>query len=268
MNFSMKKRLVLIAHKGSWLLILLVLVSACSKGFERNQVYQQMKTTAPDVMDVNPNLQTADSPALPFPVKLAVYLDSRSKVGQWRWDWNWQRDDALPLLKLQPVLQNYDIVSEIFFLPESLVNGWDLADIKQAAARYGANALLVLNGAPYLDQYLNPWASLYPTFVGLWLAPGTTIDTLFVIEGSLWSTHNNHRYLAVEAEGIVQMKRPLVFALSRHAISLAKAKGIQQFSATFEKEILKLSGVEEEEGVVLNDVAVSESSNPQQSSVE
>ena len=64
------------------------------------------------------------------------------------------------------------------------------------------------------------------------------------------------------------MKRPLVFALSRHAISLAKAKGIQQFSATFEKEILKLSGVEEEEGVVLNDVAVSESSNPQQSSVE
>lgn len=242
----MKKANVL----GSLLLgpLLLLLISGCSQGFDRNLLHQQMKGAANDVLEVDPYLDSQEKPPLPFPVKLAIYFDSRSNNGEWRWDWDWQPEHATPLLSLEESLKNLEIVSEVFYLPESVVNGWQLEDIKQAASRYGANAILVVNGSALVDLYLNGWATLYPTFVGLWFAPGSSVDALFVIEASVWSTDNPHRYLSLEEESVARLSKPLVFARSRHAIAAAQQQGIQQLSSSFYQAMLKLTGVDETAG--------------------
>lgn len=222
--------------------------AGCSQGLDRNLLYQQMKGAAPDVLDVDPYLDSQKKPPLPFPVKLAIYFDSRTKNGESRWDWDWKPEHASPLLQLEKELKNLDIVSEVFYLPESVVNGWQLEDIRQAASRYGANAVLIVNGSTLVDFYFNGWAALYPTFVGLWFAPGNSIDALFVIEASLWGTDNQYRYLTFEEESIAALTKPLVFARNRYAVSIAQRQAIQQLSASFYKGMLKLTGVDESTG--------------------
>jgi hypothetical protein len=97
------------------------------------------------------------------------------------------------------------------------------------AARYGADALLVIQGVQQTDSYLNPAAVFNLTVVGGFIVPASHRDTLFLVEGVLVDVGNGCLYASVESEGEGRIVRPTFIVEDKEAVSRAKKKALETF---------------------------------------
>ena len=95
-----------------------------------------------------------------------------------------------------------------------------------AAARAGADAILIVNGVSDLDRYNNPLGFTYFLLITPFFVPGTEANGLFMVSASMWDVRNQYLYLSSEAEGSAKETRPAFFIEESRVIKTAKTDAL------------------------------------------
>ncbi len=185
-----------------FLISLTLFVSGCaSKGFNRGALQDQIGVKSPVVADKDIKEVLSRKSNLPKPFKLAIYFKkpdaSDFKSPKWRWS---DKDKDL-ILDAATELKSENLISDVFPILGSLVEGNDLKSIRVAAAKHGADAVLVIDGAGEIDKYINNWGWTYILLAPALFVPGSEADTLFMSSAAMWDVRNEFLYLSAEAEG-------------------------------------------------------------------
>jgi rhombotail lipoprotein len=139
----------------------------------------------------------------------------------------WLNGDRERLLHGLAPLRDQQILTDIFVLMDSTVQAENIDGIRQAGARYGADAVLIVDAAGAIDRYNNRYAWLYPTVIGAYLAPGTESDALVMATGSLWAVRSEWHAPIQTVEGASKIAGSAVFVEDSAALREAKQHAIQ-----------------------------------------
>jgi len=205
------------------LVVLLVLgLAACStsRGFDRGNLRalsaDQKVVTEEDIAKA-----FALKPQLPAPFRLAVYFSPKA-YGSWRW----RGDDKDRLLQMGAELKSRKIISDMVVIDDYILEGDGRKAVRLAAARAGADAVLIVNGSSDIDRYNNALGATYVLLVTPLFVPGTVADGLFIANASMWDVRNQYLYLSAEAEATASETRPAFFIEEAHVIKEAKAEAL------------------------------------------
>jgi len=216
-------------------LFLIVTMTACasSRGFDRGNLRTQI-TDQKVVTEEDIKKALELKPQLPAPFKLAVFF-APPKSG-WRYgsSWTWTGEDKDVLLQMKADLIKKNILSDMFVLPDSIFEGTDNRAIRLAAARAGADAVLIVNGVSSVDRYNNGWGGTYILIITPFFVPGTIADGLVMINAVMWDVRNQYLYLSAEAEGTAKQTKPAFFINENHLINDARLNAV----AALRKELL------------------------------
>ena len=149
----------------------------------------------------------------------------------------WVSADKDALGKWLAPLQDERVLTEAFLLVDATIQGNDVRKIRRAAARYGADAVLIVEGAAAVDRYNNGYAAYYATLIGAYLAPGTISEALFMIHGSLWDVRAERLYATQTAEGHSKSVGPAVAVENRQVLVQAKKSALDEFGKQMADEL-------------------------------
>jgi hypothetical protein len=212
--------------------IVLMTVFGCSssRGLNR-QALQQSFHEHPDIVTDQDVAKTlALQGQLPAPYRLAIFYRHKEVSGSStlrRVDW--VSADAERLQRALEPVKEEGILQQSFLLANSTVQGTTFRDIRLAAARYNADAILVIDGAAAVDRYNNGHAWWYATGIGAYLAHGTESHALFMMEGTLWDVPSGYLYGTQTAEGETTLIGPAASLEDKAAIAEAKDVAIERF---------------------------------------
>lgn len=209
---------------------------ASKRGFDRGAAGNQLREAAPAVSDQDIKDAFEIKPQLKYPFKLAMFLNGGG------WNWRWTGEDKDSFLALEKRLVQDNLVSKVILITPSDLETpecgskcrVDLKSIRLAAARYGADAVLVVNGTADTDRYNNILGPTYVLLLPMVFVPGTQLDALFMANCKLWDVRNQYLYFSAEAEGEAGQTRPTMFIEGKHAIEKAKRAAV----AGLKEEIL------------------------------
>jgi hypothetical protein len=214
----------------------LLVASGCAIGYDRGALVEQLhKEGLYEVQDKDIQEVRALKPQLAFPCRIAVYLKPPSGSG-----WRWTPQDKEILSQSAKVLEKEGIASNIIPMSGMFAKDGDLKHLRMEAARYGADALLVIQGVHQTDSYLNPAAVLNLTLVGGFIIPASHRDTLFLVEGVLVDVGNGCLYASVESEGEGKIVRPTFIVEDTEAINRAKKKALEELGPELVRHIRSL----------------------------
>lgn len=213
-----------------------VLACGCAHGFDRAAIQQRLNDGTLQVTDEAIAEARATRAQLRFPCRIAVYFKPADHGGWW-----WTTEDRAALEPWAAALKHEGIAAEVFPLPEMLVGKGEAKDLRLAAAKCGADVLLVVRGAAQTDSYQNPAAMLYLTGVGGYVVPGSHRDSLFVMEGCLIDVDNGYIYTGVQTEGVGKIVRPTFLIDDKDAITQARAKAVARFGEEFMRRMQTLA---------------------------
>jgi hypothetical protein len=238
-----------VAHSwsGWWALWL----TGCAKGFNRGEMDSALRASSPRYTSSS-GLSVEEieklQPQIKLPIRLAVgppiFADRR-----WHSDRldGWTPEESSEIEFWEQRLRSAGIVREVVLLPPMLVEACKSDDPgrvirarRTAAARLQADALLVLNVATDVDQYVNPASVLDLTLVGLWVVPGHHVDALTIIEGAMIDNRNEYVYVLARGEGEERMLRPLAYARAEHAVQRSRRQALTSFGDAFVREASQL----------------------------
>jgi hypothetical protein len=223
------------------LLILTVTACASSRGFDRGalhgQLTEQKVVTEDDIKQVM-NLK----PQLPDPFRLALYFAQPKSVAYYRNSWRWLDADKDALLGIVNELKGKKIVSDMFVISDAIVEGADNKALRLAAARAGADAVVIVNGVSDIDRYNNSLGVAYVLLVTPLFVPGTVADGLFMANASMWDVRNQYLYLSVESEGTATETKPAAFINENRLIKTAKSDALAALRKELLEHLLGMSG--------------------------
>ena len=209
-------------------LLVPVLLCGCATGFDRAALEERLNDGTLQMKDCDIAEARATRAQLRLPCRIAVYLKPSNCT-----TWRWSAEDKAVLEPLAAALRREGIATEVFPLPDMLTGKGDMKEVRVAAARCGADVLLVIHGAAQTDSYKNVAAALDLTVVGGFIVPGSHKDSLFMIEGCLLDVDNEFVYTGAQAEGVGKIIRPTFVIDEKDAIVLAKKKALEQFGDEF-----------------------------------
>lgn len=222
----------------AWLAVMLT-GCAASKGFDRSTLKNSLGEITTD-QDIQNGL--ALKPQLSTPFKLAVYLNNESWNAKRRF---WNDEEKNDLLTYGNRLKEAGIVSDIYVISEDIVPGprhsGALKNLRLGAARYGADALLVITDVSSVDRYNNPSALLYWTIVGAYVIPGTHSDALVMMRSSLWDVRNGYLYATQDAEGMGKRVGPALVTEDVDSIYAAKKMAIANLGKKLTDRLIQLN---------------------------
>jgi rhombotail lipoprotein len=214
----------------------LLFASGCATGFDRGALVERLqKEGLYEVQDKEIQEVRALKPQLAFPCRIAVYLKPPSGS-----DWRWTSQDKEILNSSAKILQQEGIASTVIPMSGMFAKDGDLKHLRMEAARYGADALLVIQGVQQTDSYLNPAAVLNLTVVGGFVIPASHRDTLFLVEGVLVDVGNGCLYASVESEGEGSIVRPTFIVDDKDAINQAKKKALERLGPELVRHLRSL----------------------------
>jgi hypothetical protein len=222
-----------------------VLFLGCSHGFDRGRLKQRLATEAVQVTDADVRAALSLKPQLRFPIKVGVafveedtFDRSDPRAAKWRWS---ERDRQAVLAATAP-LRDSGVVSNLFVVSPDSIGGRDMKHLRLAAAKHGADAVLVVHGAAQIDRYSNPLAVLYLSIVGGFFVPATHRDALFVARCALWDVANEFLYLTAENEGTAKRVGPAFLIEDEPALDAAKEDALRGFDAELTRRLTALKG--------------------------
>lgn len=219
-------------------LLVPLLLCGCAHGFDRNALQERLNDGSLQMSDTAIAEARGLKPQLKFPCRVAVYFQPE------RGDWHWTTDDKAAMKVWADSLKAEGIATELFPLPEMLVSttGKEHAkELRLAAAKCGADVLLVIRGAAQTDSYKNVASALNITVIGGYVVPGSHRDSLFLMEGVLLDVDNGYVYAGIQTEGVGKIVRPTFLIEDKDAIARAKAKAVAQFGDEVLKRIRALA---------------------------
>jgi len=113
-------------------------------------------------------------------------------------------------------------------IPLSSLKGQTLTQLREAAVRYGADRLLIIDGAAEVDRYSNyKGRLLYWTIIGAYLVQGTHNDALCLVRGSLWDVQKGTRLAAESAEGRAEAVGPAATLTDQTVVLQARQRALE-----------------------------------------
>ncbi len=213
-------------------LVITIACTACTgaRGLNRH-ILQESFHDHPDVTtDRDIAATMAVQAILPKPYHLAIYFkheDFPSHPALQRVDW--VSSDGVRVQRALDPVQEEGILQRTFLLADSTVQGTTLRDIRMAAARYNADAILIVDGAAAFERYNNSHAWWYATGIGTYFAHGTESHALFMMEGTLWDVRTGYLYGSQTAEGETTLIGPAPSLDDKAAIAEAKDVAMARF---------------------------------------
>lgn len=204
------------------LVLLLLLVCGCSAtGFNRGDLRIKMGVSNPTVTDADIEDALKKKPNLPKPFKMGVYFKQTGT------NWRWTEEDKTELLKIGSELRSEGLDIQIFPILSQFVPYEDqsLKPIRLAAAKHGADAIMIINGIAEVDRYTNNLAWSYILLVTPFFIPGSEYEVLYLADATMWDVRNEYIYMTTEAEGLIHDSYIPAFKEDDKNI-IQKAKGI------------------------------------------
>lgn len=236
---------------------LLALAWGCATGFDRGAIQErlsedQLQVSSQDISEV-----LKLKPQVQFPFKLGIYLDSgragysepypRSTT-EFFWNVEWRAADKEKVLAALEPLKGRGVLSDAFFISTMTVSGRSWEEVRLAAARHGADAVLVVRSVSQVDSYLNPLCLLNLLILPGWLVPASHRDALVVVAAALWDVRNGYLYATTDAEGTGSVVKPSFTIDDQQAIEKAKEKALADFAAEVARRIEGLKRTAENVG--------------------
>lgn len=214
------------------LLLSFLLVGCASKGFNRGELKDQIGVKKLQVNDAEIKEVLKRKANLPKPFKLAVYFAKpANSLTHLRTKWRWTDKDRDALKSVEEQLKKEGLVSQVIPMMDSLVKEQDIKSIRLAAAKYGADAVLVIDGVADIDRYMNKLGYSYALLIPALFVPGSEVDGLFIANASLWDVRNEFLYLTAESEGTFYENYIPVFGTKdKEIIQASKQKAMEQLS--------------------------------------
>jgi hypothetical protein len=169
-------------------------------------------------------------------LKLGLYL---KPTGFFKREFEWTDADHDTLLVWANGLQGSGIVSGASFVPQSSLKGNTLTELRESAARYGVDLLLIVDGAASVDRYNNyKGYLLYWTILGAYLADGTHSDALCLLRGSVWDVKMGTQLFTDSAQGTAQQMGPATRVEDRIVVSQACRQALTRLLATMKNRLV------------------------------
>lgn len=227
----------------------ILLLAACSSGFDRGALSEQL--SGPEPMEATREVTDSDirrvqqlKPQLSLPFRLGIYLIDRPKT-------SWTEKDRVHFVRLGRKLEEAGICSDVVLIsgitaPDGSDYSWgrkyNLRPIRLAAARHGADAVLVVDGAFEVDRYLNPLSLFNITIVGGWIIPGSQRDALYLMRAAMWDVGNEYLYITAQSEGEGNKAAPSFVVEDEPAVNEAKQKALFDLTEELLKRAKRLKG--------------------------
>jgi rhombotail lipoprotein len=233
-----------------WLFpILFITLSACStsQGFDRagmqDTLHQRLDLVGEREIKT-PETKHALENHLPLagPFRLGVcFVRTEFPTRQSVQSGEWLSEEKDRLVQRLAQLRNDQILREVVVLAEPTVRTLTPQELRQASVRYGIDVLLLVDGVGAVSRHNNAYALFYPTLLGAWLAPGTVIDALFILDGTLLDLRTDTRLDGLTAEGQAQRTGAVVLVEDADALKEAKGRAIDAFGGRVEDRLRSLT---------------------------
>ena len=228
-------------------LLLAILLAGCATGFDRGAIRQRLEGEKLEVTDADIQAALAKKAQLRFPIKVAVHLIAETyRPGESDYyrarseDWRWSVLDKEKLEEYITPLKQSGLVSDVFVMSDMISTQNDLKSIRLAAAKHGADAVLLVKGIAQVDSYINPLAILNLLILPGYILPSSHRDVLFMMKGAMWDVGNEFLYLSVDAEGDSRTKGPTFTIKDKEAIGVAKEQALKSFASELSKRLSAL----------------------------
>ncbi len=196
-----------------------------SHGFNRTAMSDTLQS-----IPMNHQPHQLAAPRLSMPFHLGVVFVHRTLTpSQPLQPVEWLPVDGDILLRSLTPLQDEQILADTFVLIDTVVPGESIDAIKQAGVQSGADAVLIVDAVSAVDRYNNGYASLYPTILGAYLAPGTESSALVMVSGTLWDVRSDWHTPIEAAEGKSKAVGSAFMVEDRTAVAEAKDTAIETF---------------------------------------
>lgn len=213
--------------KRSMILLLAVALTACtaSRGFDRdklrNQIQLQNYAADKDTSNV-----LESKPRLAAPFKLAIYFAPPQSAWDSGATHKWLVEDKEKLMDTCTELKKKKILSDAIIISDPAFEGSDYTAIRSAAAKAGADAVLIINGVGSIDRYNNILGYSYVLLITPLIVMGTEADALFMVNVSMLDVHSRYLYVSAEATGSARQIRPAFFIRETYLINEAKSDAL------------------------------------------
>ncbi len=220
-------------------IVIALAIAGCktSSGFDRGPIRERPAGERPrfgpndgDIAQV-----LAARPQVRFPMRVAVLLGSADGKPT-----TWTVGDEAAIGAWAEPLRSRGIVSDIFVVPEGLKSGSTLHDARLAAARCGADAVLILDGDSRVDCRVNPLALLNILVLPGWFVPASHRDAKVTLRAVLFDVANEYVYLAAASEGEGSIVRPTFRVRSEEALQLAREKALAGLGLELDRRLAGL----------------------------
>lgn len=217
--------------------VLLWLLTGCtsSQGLHPEPLNQLLRYEEQRFIGEQSPKTLATSPSGHALPKLGLYL---KPTGFLKREFDWTDGDRDTVLAWANGLQASGVLAGASFVPQSSLRSNTLAELRGSAARYGADLLLIVDGAATVDRYNNYKASLlYWTILGAYLADGTHSDALCLLRGSVWEVKTGSQLLTDDAQATDHQIGPAARTDDRVAIAQACQQALTQLLATLKNRL-------------------------------
>ncbi len=160
--------------------------------------------------------ELARRPQLPSRPRVAVYFEPPSAGEAIPWRWSFEERQAI----VRAGEDRHQL--DLFALPATAARSSDLATVRLTAARYGAEAVIVVHGAYEQRRRENLWAATYVLLLPIFFAPAQEQETVFVVEATMFDVRNGYTYLAAEGEASQSQQRAHVWIRGEEGIDTSR----------------------------------------------
>lgn len=222
------------------LVLTLLLPAGCSfssRGFDRGRLARTARVDRHAVSDADIAGAVALRPELGFPFRLGVWFRPPTP---WQWSehrFYWRDEDRETVLAALEPLVRAGIATDVFAIPDAVFPGEGVRAARYAAARHGADAVLVVTGASAFDRHSNAASLLYPTIVGLWVAPGSVAEAICLATGSLWDVRSGYLYAAVESQATATQSVPIMHVDVDAVLSQARTAALTSLAQDLQSRL-------------------------------
>jgi rhombotail lipoprotein len=228
-------------------ILIAVLIGAgavgCSANFNRDVMTQSIQEEQPLVFDDADILRVEQArPQLQFPIRLAVIPPSLFHRYATSGEPQATDGEKKAIQAWGEQLRDAGVISDLIIIPQLLTSmtpsrsQGTIKDIRLAAARVQADAVLVLRSTTTVDSYVNPLCVLDLTIVGMFLVPGHHKEALTIVEGILLDNRNQYVYFAGTTEGTGKTMGTLAGIDPKNAARESRGSALQSFGELLTKE--------------------------------
>jgi hypothetical protein len=213
-------------RRSYMVLPLLLFLTACagSQGLRLDSLQQTLRDEETRFVGALPSPSAGKSSTRQGPPRLGLYV---MPTGFLRHEFEWTDADRDSLLAWTNGLKRDGLISGATFIQLSSIKGNQLAQLRESAMRYGADLLLIVDGAATVDRYNNyKGVLLYWTILGAYFADGTHSDALCLVRGALWDVRGETKLVGEEAQGLSETVGPAARVEDRDQVTAARRQAL------------------------------------------